>query len=237
MGAFVDLTGQKFGRLTVLQCAGRDNVGRALWQCRCQCDGRVVIVASYSLRSGNSRSCGCLMREVNSTHGLTYHELYPTWLGIKQRCENPNNTRYSYYGGSGISIYPPWRDSFPLFLNYVLEHIGERPEGMTIDRIDNDGNYEPGNLRWATQEQQNWNQRRPSRNRNNTTGVIGVIFTDKKYRVSIRAGGTRYNLGRFSSKAKAVRVRRQAEAILERNGRTKAAARSQGAILESHATP
>ena len=158
-----DLTGQKYGRLTVLERAEKTKGGKICWLCRCDC-GNERIIESGNLVSGASKSCGCLNKErtieVSTTHGMCHSKIYQTWCGIKARCYNPNNKYYKDYGGRGISIYPAWIDDFQAFYDYVsaLEHYGE--DGYTLDRINNDGNYEPGNLRWATQKEQHRNTRK-----------------------------------------------------------------------------
>lgn len=159
-----DLTGRRFGRLTVIAEAGKRRSGVYLWECRCDCGGGASVVGAM-LRNGHTKSCGCLMREVvgamNLKHGharLTspQHPLYDTWLNMNQRCSNPKNPGYPNYGGRGISVCRAWRDSFERF----LVDVGERPsKDHSLDRIDNDGHYEPGNVRWATRVRQNRNAR------------------------------------------------------------------------------
>jgi hypothetical protein len=90
---------------------------------------------------------------------MTYNELYGTYVGIKQRCLNPNNPNYRHYGGRGIALHAEWVNSYDSFRAWILANLGERPDGCSLDRIDNDGNYEPGNLRWATQSEQTKNRR------------------------------------------------------------------------------
>jgi hypothetical protein len=154
----LDLTNQKFGMLTV-QCP----VGRRRYLCLCDC-GQLAVVCSSNLRSGNTRSCGCLSRKLaaerETTHGHNKHgqttRTYNTWNCMKIRCLNPKHTRYPDYGGRGITVCDRWIESFAAF----LADMGERPEGMTIDRYPNkNGNYEPGNTRWATPKQQRANRR------------------------------------------------------------------------------
>lgn len=149
-----DLTGQRFGRLVVLSIAGRSKQRNVLWLCQCDC-GNTHIVNSPSLVDGKTRSCGCLSVEIlktlHSTHGGTNHPMYQTWLGMKQRCSNPNHKDYHRYGGRGISVCPRWEKDFAAFLS----DVGERPSSKhSLDRIDRDGNYEPGNVRWATPTEQ-----------------------------------------------------------------------------------
>ena len=162
---FIDLTGKTFGRLTVI--ARAENKGkRVQWKCHCEC-GNICVVQGGNLKSGHAQSCGCLQKErvaeankMHKTHGMARSKIYQTWYDIKRRCFAPNNKSYANYGGRGITLYAPWVNSFQAFYKYVsqLEHFGE--EGYTLDRIDNDGNYEPCNLRWATRKEQNRNTRR-----------------------------------------------------------------------------
>lgn len=154
MGKFKDLAGQVFGRLTALEPVGKNEYRQYLWRCKCAC-GKECVVASGNLISGNTKSCGCLRGQA---HGLSYDAAHVTWKNIKTRCFNPNGKSYKYYGARGITMYEPWIHDFKAFYDYVskLEHCGEK--GYSLDRIENDKNYEPGNLRYATQSEQNRNQ-------------------------------------------------------------------------------
>lgn len=155
---FVDLTGQKFGRLTVIERA--ENKGsQTYWKCRCDC-GNVCVVNAYSLKTNHTKSCGCFREKFAVVHGKYKTKIYRIWSAILQRCLNPNVLNYARYGGRGITMYPEWINNFQAFYDYVskLEHYGEK--GYSLDRIDNNGNYEPDNLRWADAKTQARNTRR-----------------------------------------------------------------------------
>ena len=136
--------------------------GRLFWPCRCACGTERLVYAS-SLRSGASKSCGCLSREVTgeraTTHGESGDPQYVAWTQMKARCHRPSSEKFAIYGGRGITVCDRWRESYAAF----LEDMGPRPEGHSIDRIDVNGNYEPGNCRWATPREQGANLRK-SRN-------------------------------------------------------------------------
>jgi len=174
MTALIDLTGQRFGRLTVLDRASNDAGGRARWRVRCDC-GEERTVWGQALRRGGTRSCGCLSAEVATarlqtdprcdpiTHGLSGTPEYQALKNARQRCTSPTNPYFADYGGRGIDFRLPAAIGEATAL--LIAAIGRRPAGMTLDRIDNDGHYEIGNLRWATRTQQQRNRRRDARGR------------------------------------------------------------------------
>lgn len=153
-----DLTGQVFGRLTVIGYVGQNKHRNLRWLCACLC-GNIIPVDSGNLHKGNTKSCGCLHREQlrkrSTVHGMTGTQAYYSWYDMIRRCENPQYSRYKNWGGRGITVSEEFHD-FQVWYN----HIGPWPgPGYSQDRIDNEGNYEYGNIRWATAKEQANNQR------------------------------------------------------------------------------
>lgn len=160
-----DMKGMVFGRLTVLrENETRSREGQLVWICRCEC-GKTTAVKGRNLRTGNTRSCGCLGVENsirqgrnNARHGHArageHSRTYNTWLCMRARCRRPTAPDYGRYGGAGVTVCDRWYDSFDTF----LADMGERPRGKTLDRINNDKGYAPWNCRWATPKEQSENR-------------------------------------------------------------------------------
>ena len=153
MTKFRDLTGQKFGRLTVIERAENSNFGLVRWKCLCEC-GNTTIVQSGNLIQGNTKSCGCIhLKQGGKSHSRLYH----IWNNMKSRCYNPSNKYYKYYGGRGISICDEWKNNFQVFYDWAIAN--GYSDNLSIDRMDASGNYCPDNCRWATIKEQQSNKR------------------------------------------------------------------------------
>lgn len=193
---YVDLIGKRFGRWTVtaIHAERYRSDGHhclVLWLCRCDCGTERVVIGSH-LRRGKSTNCGCVRREKGcyTTHGQCRGgkrcRAYRIWNGILQRCLNPNNTSYANYGGRGITVCEEWLS----FENFFAD-MGDPPDGLSIDRIDNDGPYAPWNCRWATRAVQRANQRPPKRKRRRASVAEIRAYADSLARAASASGGVR----------------------------------------------
>jgi len=161
----IDLTGQIFGGLIVVRQYGKSKDGRILWLCLCDC-GKNTVVQGGNLKNGNTKSCGC--QEGNLKHRMSRTKIYQIWNSMIQRCTNPVDKKYKDYGGRGINVCNHWSNKENGFENF-LKDVGVPGKGLTLDRIDNDGDYKSNNWRWATHKQQNRNMRRN----------INILFNNK----------------------------------------------------------
>ena len=210
MGNFIDMSGWVFGRLTILHKSPSIKE-RTMWYCLCDC-GKYCTVRSDHLRGGITSSCGCYrlerLREKTVKHGGCDTETYSNWEAMNQRCNNHKSSAYPNYGGRGIEICERWSgtDGYTNF----LQDMGERPNGMSLDRSDVNGNYTPDNCRWVTFSTQSFNTRK---NSNNSSGRTGVSWKKAKYKweAYISKNSKGIKLGTFENFEDAVKAREKAE--------------------------
>jgi hypothetical protein len=217
MGKFIDLTRQRFGRLTVVKRVENyispSGQQHAQFLCECSCDKqKLIIVRASGLKSGKTKSCGCIttdtLVERNHKHGLSKTRLYSIWNGMKDRCLNPNVERYKDYGGRGISIFQDWLDDFQSFYDWSMAN-GYSDE-LTIDRKNNSGNYCPLNCMWTDYETQAKNRRAPL---NCKSGIPGISFhkSQNRWHAYIGNNGKRIYLGTYNNCEDAISTRKDAE--------------------------
>jgi hypothetical protein len=199
---FINRVGQVFGKLTVLEQAGRNRLKKVLWRCQCEC-GKEAVVVSGSLVTGNTTSCGCIIP--NFKHGGWKKSSYNTWRAMMRRCYKPIDKDYPRWGGRGIVVHTPWHD-YATFAKDVGEPSGDE----TFDRIDPTGNYEPGNTRWATPTVQARNIRVPKTSK---TGVIGVLLHHGYYYASITVQKKKYYSKVCKSLEEATAARKELERL------------------------
>ena len=207
MAKFIDITGQRFGRLIVIERSTKRGK-QVYWRCMCDC-GDVSVVRGSCLRCGNTKSCGCLnlqkMNERRTRHGKHRERIYQIWLHMRQRCANPKDPSYYLYGGRGISVCKEWGD-FMTFYRWAMDE--GYSENLTIDRIDNNGNYTPENCRWTTRHQQQANTRRNS-------DFVGVSFCKdtNDYEARLNKDGKCVFRKHFKTKERAISARLQVEEL------------------------
>jgi hypothetical protein len=191
--------GDKFGKLTVKKDLGTIK-GRPRFECICEC-GNIRIKVRHDLYSGRAKSCGCS----RVTHGMTNTPTYMTWQHITDRCNNPNSDRYHYYGGRGITVCEQWTNFEQFF-----KDMGERPDGLTIERKNNELGYFKENCKWATQSEQLRNQRLRNDNKTGTRGIDWDKY-HQKYHVRIGINRKTIQLGYFATLGQAKIARQQGE--------------------------
>ena len=208
-----NLIGEKFGRLTVIGDGTHQNWEHK-WECRCEC-GNITYVTTKGLKSGKTRSCGCLKKECRPTfiHGKSKERIHKEWRGILHRCKNPSASHYENYGGRGIDVCKEWKgkNGFLNFYNWAMEN--GYSDNLTLDRKDNDKGYSPDNCRWVTHIENCHNRGIRKDNKTGCSGVLKRVLADGtiKYRVYITTNYKCVNLGHFDTLEEAIAVRAAAE--------------------------
>lgn len=206
-----DYRGKKYGKLTILDFYKKKSYIYVI--CKCDC-GNIYHTRLSSILDNKTKSCGCLQKEIignlNKTHGLKDSHIYKVWTSMKQRCYNPKRKGYQNYGGRGIIVCKEWKDNFLTFYDWAITN-GYK-EGLSIDRIDNNGNYEPLNCRWTNAIHQIHNRRI---NKNNKSGIVGVYkhTINNRWCSYIWQGTKQIYLGSFKNLEEATRARKEAEKL------------------------
>lgn len=204
MKELTEIAGKTFGRLTAVRFSCRAG-NSAIWECMCAC-GTTKLVRRQHLLSGSIKSCGCLIGETtaarNRTHGLTGTKTYVAWVNMIRRCEKATTRGFERYGGAGVSVCERWHK----FENFLAD-MGEAPQGMTIDRLDNAAGYSKDNCHWATPTTQARNRAFKS----TPTGIKGVVFCRDRFRAKIGVGYKQIHIGYFSTLEEAASARQDAE--------------------------
>lgn len=172
----IDLTGKTYGNFHVIGLSKKKYKNYNHWYCQCLLCGNLKCYRADIIRSRKPKGCGCLTGE---NHKKTGTKTYKTWQCLKERCHNPNSTQYPLYGARGIKVCDRWRNSFYAF----FEDMGERPKGKTIDRINGDGNYEPGNCRWATSLEQAHNIKHAGFSKSGSKYISSIVREYQEYRL------------------------------------------------------
>lgn len=159
-GTYKDISNKRYGMLTAIRPLGKNEQGRMLWECRCDC-GKITVSTVSDITRGHTKSCGCLKREKSrnrmTTHGKSYTRLYRIWVGMKKRIYNPNEAYYKDYGGRGLKMCKEWTDDFMSFYSWSISN--GYAENLSIDRKDNNRGYFPDNCKWSTAKEQANNRR------------------------------------------------------------------------------
>lgn len=205
MGRFIDLSGQKFGKLRANKLAGKTRTNQLLWECTCDC-GNTTVTQGAHLRSGNTTSCGCHKRSVlpnrTTTHGQANKTAtYRSWKAMRNRCNNPNSKDYHNYGGRGIAVCERW-DRYENFLS----DMGEKPDGFSIERKDVNGDYTPENCTWIPHREQ-------SRNKQKATTYLydgeALSLSQLSERVGVKAGTLHWRIKRHGYKPEILKPKMQ----------------------------
>ncbi|MDU4448437.1 MAG: AP2 domain-containing protein [Staphylococcus lugdunensis] len=198
----MDIVGKTFNHLTIVEYAGKNKHKKKLYKCKCNNCGNEKVMIGTEVKNGYSKSCGCLTKQnLKRKHGMIGTPIYKKWKTIKGRCFNPNASNYKWYGERGITMCKEWKNDFSKF----YEDVGDIPfEGAELDRIDNNGNYEPNNVRWVD-HRTNSNNRRKYHNK---TGYTGVTYKPElnKYQAQLYKNKEFIYLGVFETAEEAYKA-------------------------------